>query len=82
MQDAEGDLGHHMLGRDDVDVVHAAGVLQFQVPLGERLARQLYAVAPVGDVEVLAEDAAQVAPAHDDGAAAIVSLDAGLCRDR
>lgn len=47
-------------------------------PVGELLGGQVLAVALVGDVVVLAEDAAQVAHAEEDGAAAVVALHAGL----
>ncbi len=48
------------------------------VPVAELLGGQVHAVTGVGDVVVLAEDAAQVAHAEEDGAAAVVALDAGL----
>jgi len=49
-QDGEDDLGHDVLGRDEVDVVHAADVLELEVPLGELFGGQVEAVALVGDV--------------------------------
>lgn len=67
-----------MLGRDQIDIVAAADRLQLQVPLGQLLGGQVEAVALVGDVVVLAEDAAQVAAAEEDGAAAVVALQARL----
>ena len=74
MQDGEDDLRDDVLGRDEVDVVHAAYVLQFEVPFTELFGGEVEAVALVGDVVVLAEDAAEVAAAEEDAAGAVLAL--------
>jgi hypothetical protein len=37
VQDREDDLGYDVLGCNEVDIVYAADVLEFDVPLGELL---------------------------------------------
>lgn len=61
VQDREDHLRHHVLRRHEVDVVHAADLLQLHVPLAQRLGRQVEPVALVRDRVVLAERAPQVA---------------------
>ena len=72
------DLRHHVLRRDQVDIVHLAHILQLDIPSGQLLRRGVEAVALVRNVVVLAEDAAEVAAREEDGARAIVALDARL----
>lgn len=67
-----------MLGRDEIDIVHIANFLQFDIPLSQLLGRQIEAVPLMGNVVVLAEDATEVAAREEDGSGAIVTLDAGL----
>lgn len=43
-----------MFGRDQVDIVHFANTLQLHEPFGERLGRQVKAVALVRDIVILA----------------------------
>lgn len=49
-----------MLWRDEIDVVDIANLLKLQVPFGKLLGRKIEAVPLVGNVMVLAEDAAEV----------------------
>lgn len=76
VQYAEGDLGDHVLRRDNVDVVHVADLLKFDIPVSQLLGREIHAIPLMSNIPILAEDAAHVAPAHEDGATTIVALDA------
>ena len=67
-----------MLRRDEVDVVDSADVLELHVPFSKLLGREVEALPLVCNIVVLAEDAAEVAAREEDGARAIVALDAGL----
>ena len=69
-----------MLRSDQVDVVHSSRILQFDVPFCQLLWSKVKAVALMRDVMVLAEGTAKIAARKEDGAAAIVPLDAGLCQ--
>lgn len=61
---------------DEVDIVHLPHVLQLDEPFTELFRSQIEPAADVGNVVVLAEDAAEVAHAEEDGAGTVVSLDA------
>ena len=69
--DAQGrdDLRHDVARRDEIDVV-AADRLQSQHQAGELLVARLRAFASPGNLEILAIDAAQVAPGEEDRARA------------
>ena len=71
------DLGHDVLGRDEVDVV-AADRLQLEHHLGEAHRAGALAAYVPGDVVVLAEDAAQVAAREEDRARAAPAAKAVL----
>src|SRR5918992_1987482 len=71
------DLRHDMLGRDPVDVVTAV-LLELEHHAGQALAGDLLALDLPADVEVLAEDAAQVAAAEEDRARAAPAAQAVL----
>ena len=75
--DGEGfeELGHDVFGGDEVDVM-AAAVLQGEHHLGEAFGRGFVAGRFLANVEVLAEDAAEVAPGEEDGAAAVPAAEA------
>jgi hypothetical protein len=74
-------LGHHVFGRDEVDVV-AAQPLQVQHEGGNDVGRRGPGARPrpepLADIEVLAEDAAQVAVAEEDRARAVPAAQARL----
>jgi hypothetical protein len=53
VQNRQADLGHDMLGCNEVDVVNPAHVLQLQEPLGELLRCEIEAVALVSYIMVL-----------------------------
>ena len=55
MQDGERELRDDVLGRDEVDIVHVAHLLQLEVPLAEFLGGEVEAGALLRDVVVLAE---------------------------
>lgn len=74
-QDGQNYLRHDVFRSDEVDVVHVPDILQLQEPVGQLIGRQVEATALVRDFMVLAEDAAQVAAAEEDGTAAVVPLD-------
>lgn len=78
VQYGQHNLRHHMLRRDQVDIVYLAHILQLHVPLGQLLRCRVEAVALVRDVVVLAEDAVEVAAGEEDGPGAVVPLYAGL----
>ena len=78
MQYGQHDLRDHVLGRDQVDIVYLPHILQLHIPLRQLFRCSVKAIALVGDVVVLAEDAAEVAPREEDGARAVVALYAGL----
>src|SRR5437867_7857892 len=64
------DLRHHVLGRDEVDVV-AAGVLQIEHDLCELTGTDLGAFAELARLEILTKDTAQIAPAEKNRARSV-----------
>lgn len=79
MQNAQDNLGNHVLRSDEVDVVDAADLLQLDVPLAQLLGCQVLAIALMGNVMVLAKDAAEIAAGKEYRATSIVPLDAWFC---
>lgn len=61
-----GRLGDDVFGRNKIDIVNAPHLLQLHIPLGEFLGRKVEAIALVGNVEVLAKHAPQVAAREED----------------
>jgi hypothetical protein len=78
MQDRKDYLRDYMLRRYKVDVVYAADLLQFDVPLGQFVGVQVEAILLMCYVMVLAEDTSQIASREEDTSTAISSLNAGL----
>ena len=78
VQHGKHNLGNHMLRGDQVDIMYLAHLLQLHVPLGQLFRRGVEPIALMRDVVVLAEDAAEVASGKEDGARAVVALDAGF----
>src|SRR5437588_9792022 len=64
------DLRHHVLGRHEVDVV-AAGVLQIEHDFCELAGTYLGTFAELARLEILTENAPQIAPAEKDRARSV-----------
>src|SRR2546430_7949943 len=69
------DLRHDVLGRHEVDVV-AAGVLQIEHDFCELTGTYLGAFAELARLEILTENAAQIAPAEKDRARSVPAAQA------
>jgi hypothetical protein len=68
VEDRQHNLWDNMLRRDKVNIVHIAHILQFNVPFRKLFGCEVEAVALMGDVMVLTEDAAKIAAGEEDGA--------------
>jgi len=53
VEDGEGDLRHDVFRSDEIDIVAFAHFLEFHIPLGELLRREIEAITLVGDVMIL-----------------------------
>ncbi len=66
MEDRQDHLRDHMLGRDEIDIVHAPHILQFHVPFGKLFRSQVEPIPLMRNLMILTEDTPQVTAGEED----------------
>jgi hypothetical protein len=71
-------MGHLLLGRNQINIMHISNLLQLDIPFSQLLGSQILAIPLMRDVMVLAEHTSQITHAKEHRPAAMVTLDAWL----
>jgi hypothetical protein len=66
MEDCKHDLRHDVFRSNKVDIMHLPNLLEFHAPFCQFFRCQIEAIALMGDIMILAEDAAKVAAGKED----------------
>ena len=76
MENRKDDLGDNMLWGNQIDVVHIANILQFDIPLTKLFGRQILTIPLMSNIVILTKDTPKIAAREEDctGSCSFVSI--------